>query len=85
MSLNIKSDAAHRLARELAELRGISLTSAVTEALREKLERERRRSHEKPLSEELLEIGNRCAAHVKKPAKSSDHGKMLYDQKGLPH
>jgi hypothetical protein len=34
MALNIKSDEAHRLARELAEARGTTLTEAVTDALR---------------------------------------------------
>ena len=64
MSLNIKSTEAHRLAQELAQLSGVSLTHAVTEALREKLDREKRRAA-KPLSAELLEIGKRCAAHIR--------------------
>jgi len=55
-----------------------------TEAHREKLDREKHRRREKPLSAELLEIGNRCAAHVRKPVKSSDHAALLYDNKGLP-
>lgn len=84
MSLNIKSADAHRLAHELAELQGISLTTAVTEALREKLDREKHREQRKSLSAELLEIGKRCAAHMQNPTRSSDHGKMLYDRKGLP-
>jgi antitoxin VapB len=84
MSLNIKSTEAHRLARELAQLSGVSLTHAVTEALREKLDRERHRRRGKPLSAELLEIGKRCAAHIKAPVKSSDHAGMLYDKNGLP-
>jgi len=83
ISLNIKNTEAHRIAQELARLRGTSLTDAVTEALREQLAREKRR-REKPLSVELLEIGKRCAAHVKQPTKSSDHAKMLYDRDGLP-
>ncbi len=82
MSLNIKSTEAHRLAREIAQLKGVSLTHAVTAALREKLDREKRRG--KPLSAELLEIGKRCAAHIKMPVKSSDHAGMLYDKNGLP-
>jgi antitoxin VapB len=82
--LNIKSPEAHRLARELAELRGVSMTNAVTEALREKLDREKHRRRNKSLSAELLEIGKRCAAHMKRPVKSSDHAAMLYDSKGLP-
>jgi antitoxin VapB len=84
MALNIKSAEAHRMASEIAQLRGVSLTSAVTEALREKLERETHRRREKPLSDELLEIGKRCAAHMKRPVKSSDHAALLYDSKGLP-
>jgi antitoxin VapB len=84
MSLNIKSTEAHQLARELAQRRGVSLTHVVVEALREKLEREKHLRNDKPLSVELLEIGKRCAAHVRKPVKSSDHADMLYDKSGLP-
>ena len=84
MSMNIKSAEAHRLAKELAQIRGVSLTSAVEDALREKLEGEKHRRRSKSLSGELLEIGKRCADHIKKPLKSSDHAKLLYDGKGLP-
>jgi antitoxin VapB len=84
MSMNIKSKEAHRLARELAQLRGVSLTHAVTEALQEKLEREKRQRRHEPLSSELLAIGKRCAAPVKEPLRSSDHGDLLYDGNGLP-
>lgn len=51
--INIKSDEAWRLATELAGLTGESLTSAVTEALREKLEREQR-SRDRALKETRL-------------------------------
>jgi antitoxin VapB len=40
--LNIKSEDGYRLATELSVLTGESLTTAVTEALRERLDRERR-------------------------------------------
>lgn len=43
MVLSIKNDEADRLVRELAALTGESLTDAVVAALRERLERERRR------------------------------------------
>jgi antitoxin VapB len=39
MSLNIKNPETHRLAAELARRTGTSMTEAVTEALRDKLER----------------------------------------------
>jgi hypothetical protein len=38
MSLNIKDEKTHRLARELAHLTGGSMTAAVSEAIRERLE-----------------------------------------------
>ena len=41
MALSIKTEEADRLARELARLKGETLTEAVTVALRERCERER--------------------------------------------
>jgi antitoxin VapB len=83
MSLNIKNDETYRLSHELAELTGESLTTAVTVAVRERLER-LQRSQEAPLSERLLKIGKDCAAHLKEPFLTVDHGELLYDEKGLP-
>ena len=40
--LNVKSEDGYRLATELSLLTGESLTAAVTQALRERLEREQR-------------------------------------------
>jgi antitoxin VapB len=84
MSLNLKSPEAHRLAAELARLTGESVTKAVTEAIRERLERETRRRHAATLAQELLAIGRRCAANMPRPAHSLDHGDLLYDERGLP-
>jgi antitoxin VapB len=83
MGLNIKNEEAHRLARELARATGESMTAAVSEAIRERLERVRGNS-KKDLVERILEIGRDCAAHLKEPFKSVDHGDLLYDEKGLP-
>jgi antitoxin VapB len=83
MSLNIKNEETHRLARELARLTGESMTAAVNEAIRERLERVRGKS-KKSRVERILEIGKECAAHMKEPYKSIDHGDLLYDEKGLP-
>jgi antitoxin VapB len=83
MSLNIKSEQAHRLARELAQLTGESMTAAVEKAVQERLER-LRRDKKGNLAERLLKIGRECAAHMKEPYLSIDHGEMLYDEKGLP-
>ena len=83
MSLNIKNEETHRLARELAALTGESVTTAVTEAVRERLNR-LQNDHPDALAERLLQIGKDCAAHLKGPFRSIDHGDLLYDDRGLP-
>lgn len=83
MSLNIKNEETHRLARELAEITGETLTAAVTEAVRERLDRIRREQNS-DLADRLLAIGKDCAAHLKEPYRSIDHADLLYDALGLP-
>ena len=83
MGLNIKSEEAHRLARELARLTGESMTAAVTQAVRERLDRVRRKE-DTGLAERLLAIGKDCAARLKEPFKSADRGDLLHDELGLP-
>jgi antitoxin VapB len=83
MSLNIKNEETHRLAQELARLTGESMTAAVTEAVRERLDRVRR-ARAVSLADRLLAIGKDCAAHLKEPFRSVDHGELLYDEHGLP-
>jgi antitoxin VapB len=83
MSMNIKSEEAHRLARELARLTGESQTAAVTIALRERLERLQGDQHA-DLAARLLAIGRDCAARLPEPYRSIDHGVLLYDELGLP-
>ncbi|MDQ3328742.1 MAG: type II toxin-antitoxin system VapB family antitoxin [Chloroflexota bacterium] len=83
MSLNIKNEEAYRLARELAERTGESMTAAVTVAVRERLNRISDQ-HDIDLVDRLLAIGKDCAAHLKEPYRSSDHGALLYDELGLP-
>jgi antitoxin VapB len=82
MPLNIKDEEAHELARQLARETGETLTGAVVAALRERLARVRRTRRAKATAAELLEIGRRCAAHVKGPPVA--HGELLYDERGLP-
>jgi antitoxin VapB len=83
MGMNIKSEEAYRLTKQLSKLTGESLTTAVTESVRERLNRVRR-EHGVDLAERLLAIGRDCAAHLKKPFRTVDHGEMLYDERGLP-
>jgi antitoxin VapB len=81
MGLNIKNDETYRLVEELAKLTGETLTGAVTQAVRERLDRLQR---ERRLADRLLLIGKDCAAHLKEPFRSADHGDLLYDERGLP-
>ena len=83
MSLNIKNEETHKLGHELANLTGESVTTAVTVAIRERLERVRREQGDS-LAARLLAIGRDCAAHLKEPYRSVDHGELLYDERGLP-
>lgn len=82
MSLNIKDPETHKLAQALARETGETMTRAVTEALRERLERVRRRRSPDARAQELVAIGRRCAKALK--AKPVDHGSFLYDERGIP-
>ena len=77
MSLNIKSAEAHELARRLAALTGESLTAAVTQALRERLERLAYTTDPDAKARELLRIGRRAKAAM--PGAPMDHAEFLYD------
>jgi len=80
MQLNIKSPEMHRLAKLLAKETGETITVAVTQALRQRLDRVRR---EKAIRRAfLIEIGKRCAALLQGPP--IDHADLLYDENGLP-
>ena len=83
MSLNIKSEQTHRMAKELARLTGESMTVAVGQAVRERLERVRKDSRE-GLARRLMQIAKECGPLWKEPFRSIDHGDLLYDEKGLP-
>jgi antitoxin VapB len=83
MSLNIKNEEAHRLAQQLAKLTGESMATAVTEAVRERLDRVRRKRGT-GTAERILKIARECAPLWKEPFRSIDHADLLYDEKGLP-
>lgn len=83
MAMNIKNEETERLAKELAKLTGESITGAITAALRDGLERQRREAGA-GLAERLLRIGKDCAAHMKEPYRTVGHDELLYDERGLP-
>jgi antitoxin VapB len=72
MGINIKNPETQRLIRELAELTGEGQTEAVTMAVKEKLQRVRK----KGLAERLLAIGRETAPLLKDmedPARLYDY------------
>ena len=77
MSLNIKNDETQRLARELAQLTGETMTGAITVALRERLEREKRLRR-------MRAISKRVAKSLRPGPSALEHGDFLYDERGLP-
>jgi len=83
MSLNIKSPEAHELAREVADITGETLTTAVKEALRERLERLRGEGAPH-MADRLVAIGHDCASRLAEPYRSAEHGELLYADDGLP-
>ena len=84
MSLNIKNEETHQLARELAALTGESMTGAITIALRERLERERRERSVESRVREMHAIARRCARLLKDGPSAVEHGDFLYGEDGLP-
>jgi antitoxin VapB len=79
MGLNIKNAETHRMAQELAALTGESMTTAVSKAVEERLNRVKN----KGMAERIMKIAKETSALLKdKPLP--DHGDFLYDEKGLP-
>jgi antitoxin VapB len=83
MGMNIKSEEAHRLVKKLVQLTGESQTAAITEAVRQRLELIRSQKG-LGLANRLVQIGQECASHLRKPFSSIEHGDLLYNEKGLP-
>ena len=73
-----------RLADELARLTGETRTRAITVALRERLEREKRERSIEIRKKELRAIAERCARLLGPGPSATEHGDQLYDERGLP-
>jgi len=84
MPLSIKDPEADKLARELTQRTGESITQAVITALRERLVREQRKDEAiDNLVDEVMDIGRHCAALPLLDARSPDEI-IGYDEHGLP-
>ncbi len=84
VSLNIKNEKTCRLASELAGLTGETMTGAITVALEERLERERRQRSADTRLRRMRAIAERCALLLSEGGPPVDHGEFLYDEQGLP-
>ena len=86
MQLNLKSEEAYRLATEVAEATGTTLTKAVTDALRERRDRlERERTLPQRLAklrEMTADIRSRLPADM---MTNEEFDAWMYDENGLPH
>jgi hypothetical protein len=84
MGLNIKNPRSEELIRELAALRGVSLVTAVTEATREALDREKASRRESRM-EWLDRVTKETAAIMNDGRTSKQVMDELYDDEtGLP-
>lgn len=84
MTLNIKSGEAHRLACELADQTGETLTQAIITALRERLERNRPSHHDDDLVDDLLRFADRFSQLQVRDARLADEI-VGYDERGVPN
>ena len=79
MSLNIKNEETHRLAAQLAELAGETMTSAVTTAIQERIERLQRARNTTSRLAQAQEIISRSGGRE----QYADHS-HFYNESGLP-
>lgn len=83
MALNIKDPTTDRLVRELAATTGESITTAVTVAVRERLERIGRMAPAEVRKQAILRISERAAA-MPVIDDRTDEEILGYDEDGLP-
>ncbi len=83
MALNIKDEETDKLAREVAERAGESLTEAIRIALQERLQRLSGRSRAATQREKIYEILERVDALPRKTDPTDDEI-LGYDEHGIP-
>ena len=83
MAISIKSLETERLAREIAEKTGESLTGAIQKALEERLERLKRQRRNQALATQIDDILRRVDAMPILDSRTADEI-LDYDEHGLP-
>jgi antitoxin VapB len=85
VTLNIKNEEAVRLVKELAELKGESMTTVVIEAVQEKLDRERKPRINEERMQYFLDLGRQIRESADPEWLERDQIAELYDEEtGLP-
>jgi hypothetical protein len=86
MAINIKNLAVETHIRELAALRGVSLVTAVTQAVEREIEREKQSQRKKKLfADWLMEISRETGPRMNDGKTSKELMDELYDpETGLP-
>jgi antitoxin VapB len=83
MALSIKNSEVDRLARELSDITGETITEAIAQALKERLERETGQPIGNQFREEIERIQNRVQ-RLSRLDDRSDEEILGYDKHGLP-
>ena len=60
------------------------MTGTTTDALRERIAREKRLRGVDGRAQTLLAIGERCARRLGPGPSATEHGDVLYDERGVP-
>jgi len=89
MALSIKNEEAERVVRELADRRGLSLVTAITQAAQETLDRDRAQSEgqiaRRGLAARLMEIASETGPLMSDGRTTKELFDELYDDEtGLP-
>jgi antitoxin VapB len=84
MPLSIKNAETEKLAREISKETGETLTDAITNSLRDRLQRLRGRRHAKNLIQEVDDILHRVDTLPNLDDRSEDEI-LGYDSQGIPH
>lgn len=87
MSLNIKNEETVRLVRELANKLGVSMTAAITDAVRARLavvHGQQAEDDPDAYVERVLAIAREMRERLGEEYLSQDFDALLYDETGLP-
>ena len=84
MALNIKNQETCDLARELAELTDDTMTGAITNVLRERVEQIKRERDREELLQKIRAIGERCAANMPPGPSPEEIIESMYGEFGEP-